>query len=168
MTVSLHKNRSEKVTVKDREIPTSSEMQNSIHSQWWSLWEESRSCPILAPVPSSSRWLQNGPTAARAEPWAMPGVPLREHVWEEEKLLCNSSWERGVRSRERNSPAATKVSAEKRQEVLQAQRRSSLPPRRGSWWSRLPPAGGRHYPKSAFELQWVKRSLRLHLELLLP
>lgn len=37
MTVSLHKNRSEKVTVKDREIPTSSEMQNSIHSQWWSL-----------------------------------------------------------------------------------------------------------------------------------
>jgi len=38
---------------------------------------------------------------------------------------------------ESSSPAGTKVSAEGGQEVLQAQRRSSLQPRRGPWRSRV-------------------------------
>lgn len=49
------------------------------------------------------------------------------------KLLCYSSWERGVRN-VRETVLHTLRSV---QEVPQAQRRSSLQPRRGPSWSRL-------------------------------
>jgi len=52
-------------------------------------------------------------------------------------VLCKNRWERRVRKCERNSPVATKVCAEGRQEVLQAPSRSFLQPRRGQCQSRL-------------------------------
>ena len=53
---------------------------------------------------------------------------LEEQTEGRENISCNSSWERGVRYSERNSPETTTVSAEGRQEVLQAWSRSSLQP----------------------------------------
>lgn len=69
------------------------------------------------PIPDLSelQFLQKGTTAARSEPRVMLGASQGEQI--EEKLLCDSRWERG--ECERNSPADTKVRAAG-QEVLQA------------------------------------------------
>jgi len=50
---------------------------------------------------------------------------VESRFWKGKNLPHNSSWERGMRECERNSPTTTKVCAEGGQEVLQVQSRSS-------------------------------------------
>lgn len=82
-----------------------------------------------------------GPTAARAELWARLSVSMWAGL-RKAKLLCSSSWETEVRNeRERSSPVWPSRSLK---EVFQAGSRSSLKPKTGLWWSRLPPAAHAH------------------------
>ena len=106
--------------------------------------------PHIRPSSTQLQLLQKGPITGRAEPQAMLAVPLREQILEREKLMCKSGWER-LRLCEINIPAATQISADGGQEVLQAWSRSSLQPRRGPWRSRLSP--------------WAPHRADLHMQL---
>lgn len=83
-----------------------------------------------------------------------PTAPKGTHCWlelgQEWRWLCfwmiilkkvqnlhTSSWWEVSKWRERSSPAATMVSAGCGQEVLQAENRCPLQPKRDPWWSRL-------------------------------
>lgn len=83
---------------------------------------------------SQLQLLQKGSLIARAEPRVTLGV-----LWErfqKGKNCCTraTGWEEGENGRQNS--AATKVSAEGGQEMLQEWSRSSLQPGRGPWWSR--------------------------------
>lgn len=68
--------------------------------QGWPLWAEPYNCFMADPKRTHC-----------CQSWATSnaGCALEKHNKERKKILCGSSWKRGVRKWERSKPAATKV-----------------------------------------------------------